>query len=281
MLLQLLPAVHFSIWFNHFFINEDTWIGTKTATPLVTMHFMLTGTVKGNAPHFSGDGLDAGTYQLFYIPPGEHYRIQFAKGSYHAIRIDMEASFLEQMAAFFPQVSVLIDALGQNSRTGIRFPEGHITFRTKTILEELATTDTSRPGKDLFLHARVYELLWLYLSELVNTGEKSPVQMYFKKVQQVREFILLNLDKEIGTTFLARHFAISATTLKRQFKHQYGLTIREFLVQQRMHTAMELLTHTNLSIHSIGAKVGYPEFSSFTRAFTRFFEHSPMHFRKA
>jgi AraC-like DNA-binding protein len=278
-LLQSIRTEDFTLWFNHFIMEEACLINAITSAPIATMHFMLDGCVSGTAANFSEDSITAGTYQLFFVPPGR-YRVQFAKGSCHAIRIDFSADFLKRIKGFFPQVTSLTEALESGSPSGIRLPEGHLTYREKTILEELKTIDTRRQGSDLFLHARLYELLWLYLSDIGTAEEKAASQAYFSKIREVRDYVTLNLDNELGTTILARQFGISATTLKRQFKHQYGLTIREFLVRQRMERAKELLTHSDLSVHSIGMRVGYPEFSSFTRAFTRYFGHSPSYFRK-
>lgn len=278
-LLQSIRTEDFTIWFNHFIMEEDCLINAVTSAPMATMHFMLDGCVSGTAANFSDDTITAGTYQLFFVPPGS-YRVHISKGICHAIRIDFSTDFLKRMNRFFPQVNSLTEALETKSASGIRLPEGHLTFRVKTILEELKTIDTERQGSDLFLHARVYELLWLYLSGIGTAEEKAATQAYFAKIRAIRDYITLNLDMELGTSVLAKHFGISATTLKRQFKYQYGLTIREFLIRQRMEMAKELLTHSDLSVHSIGMRVGYPEFSSFTRAFTRYFGRSPSYFRK-
>jgi AraC-like DNA-binding protein len=280
MLVQAIAATDFTIWFNHFDILEETDIYAEAVEPLVTMHFLINGDVTGTASNLEGTGLPEGTCHLFYIPAPYAYRINFAKGVYDSVSIDLSVTFLSQMTGFSPEAKRLVQAMSTEQTEGIRYPEGHINFRVRTILDEISGVDAADIGLDMFLHARVYELLWLYLSQLSGNKDNEYIQLYLKRMQQVRDYILLHLDQDLGTSFLSRKFAISATTLKRQFKLQFGLTIRDFIVSSRLDAAKDLLMQTTLSIHSIGAKVGYLEFSSFTRAFTRHHGKPPTHFRK-
>ena len=89
---------------------------------------------------------------------------------------------------------------------------------------------------------------------------------------------------ETGTTFtirnLALEFHLSASYLQRLFKHQTGVSMGEWLNEQRLQRAAHLLASTYMSVKEIAHAVGYEHASSFIRAFERRFAQSPAHYRK-
>jgi len=89
---------------------------------------------------------------------------------------------------------------------------------------------------------------------------------------------------ESATTFTVRDLALelrlSPSYLQRLFKHQTGLSIGEWLIEQRLQRAAHLLVHSYLSVKEIGHSIGYEHTSSFVRAFGRRFQQAPARYRK-
>ena len=87
-----------------------------------------------------------------------------------------------------------------------------------------------------------------------------------------------------ATTFTVRDLALelqlSPSHLQRLFKHQTGVSIGEWLIEQRLQRAADLLAHSYMSVKEIAHSVGYEHASSFVRAFGRRFLQAPTHFRK-
>ncbi|PYT95387.1 MAG: hypothetical protein DMG38_27300 [Acidobacteria bacterium] len=90
---------------------------------------------------------------------------------------------------------------------------------------------------------------------------------------------------ETGTTFtirnLALEFHLSPSYLQRLFKHQTGVSMGEWLNEQRLQRAAHLLASTYMSVKEIAHAIGYEHASSFIRAFERRFAQSPAHYRKS
>jgi AraC-like DNA-binding protein len=89
---------------------------------------------------------------------------------------------------------------------------------------------------------------------------------------------------ESGTTFtirdLALEFRLSPSYLQRLFKHQTGVCMGEWLNEQRLQRAAQLLANSYMSVKEIAHTIGYEHASSFVRAFERRFAQAPARYRK-
>jgi AraC-like DNA-binding protein len=89
---------------------------------------------------------------------------------------------------------------------------------------------------------------------------------------------------ESGTTFtirdLALEFHLSPSYLQHLFKHQTGVSMGEWLNEQRLQRAAYLLANSYMSVKEIAHTIGYEHSSSFIRAFERRFAQAPARFRK-
>ncbi len=79
---------------------------------------------------------------------------------------------------------------------------------------------------------------------------------------------------------LALQFHLSPSYLQRLFKHQTGVSMGEWLNEQRLQKAAHLLASSYMSVKEIAHAIGYEHASSFIRAFERRFAQAPAHFRK-
>ena len=79
---------------------------------------------------------------------------------------------------------------------------------------------------------------------------------------------------------LALEINLSPSRLQRLFKHEMGISMGEWLSEQRLQRAAQLLEKSYLSVKEIAYAVGYEHASSFIRAFERRFTQAPARFRK-
>jgi AraC-like DNA-binding protein len=79
---------------------------------------------------------------------------------------------------------------------------------------------------------------------------------------------------------LALEFHLSPAYLQRLFKHQTGVSMGEWLNEQRLQRAADLLMNSYMSVKEIAHNVGYEHASSFIRAFERRYVLAPTRYRK-
>lgn len=79
---------------------------------------------------------------------------------------------------------------------------------------------------------------------------------------------------------LALAVRLSPSRFQRLFKQEMGLAVRDFLNEQRLRQAADLLSANSLSIKEVAYAVGYEHHSSFTRAFENLFGQPPKRYRE-
>jgi AraC-like DNA-binding protein len=79
---------------------------------------------------------------------------------------------------------------------------------------------------------------------------------------------------------LALEFHLSPSYLQRLFKQQTSVSMGEWLNEQRLQRAANLLVNSCLSVKEITHTIGYRHASSFIRAFERRFRQAPASYRK-
>jgi len=78
---------------------------------------------------------------------------------------------------------------------------------------------------------------------------------------------------------LANLFGMSQRNFTRRFRTATNMTPLQYLQQQRLHEAKELLKNSNLSITEIAYRVGYIDVSYFTKLFKQFTSTTPKQYR--
>lgn len=109
----------------------------------------------------------------------------------------------------------------------------------------------------------------------------SGVSMAQSIVEQVRKFVIDNLDNDLTRKSIASHLRMNPDYLARVFKKETGLSIYEFVQNERITVAKGLLAKTETSVCGIATQLGYTNFSHFSETFRKCVGKSPADFRKA
>jgi len=92
---------------------------------------------------------------------------------------------------------------------------------------------------------------------------------------KVREIIDQSLAYPPKVEALAGRFGINRNKLRFGFKEIFGTSVAEYLHQQRMRTAFEMLERGACSVGDVAAQMGYTHLCNFTTAFRRRFGKTP------
>ncbi len=87
-------------------------------------------------------------------------------------------------------------------------------------------------------------------------------------------------DSNLGLGMVATHFNISEGYVSSLFKEQAGINFTDYVENQRIDKACDLLKETDININEIGEQVGYNSVQSFRRAFKRLHGISPSEMRR-
>ncbi len=120
------------------------------------------------------------------------------------------------------------------------------------------------------------------LKESINTigiqyqlsGQSENQEILF--LQNLDEIIEKNMGNELfDTNFLCREIALSRTQLYRKLKALTGYSTADYIRTARLNKARVLLETTDIPVGEIATKVGYKDFSHFTKSFSKKFGVKP------
>ncbi|RJE86225.1 response regulator [Paenibacillus sp. 1011MAR3C5] len=100
-------------------------------------------------------------------------------------------------------------------------------------------------------------------------------------MDKVKSFISQHVSQSISREDIARHVHLHPDYLSRLFKKETGQSIVEYILDEKMAIARELLTGTELSVSDVASSVGYSNFSYFSKVFKSAIQMNPNEYRKA
>ncbi|WP_050465942.1 response regulator transcription factor [Herbaspirillum autotrophicum] len=95
-----------------------------------------------------------------------------------------------------------------------------------------------------------------------------------------RRLLLAQLDETLSLTELALAVGTNARRLNTAFKHCAGVTVFDFLREERMKEARRMLSETSLEVGTIARELGYGSAANFSTAFRERFGMPPSQFRR-
>ena len=96
-----------------------------------------------------------------------------------------------------------------------------------------------------------------------------------KMAERARDYLLNNLENTMHLQDLSKIAGMSHTKLNRCFKLLYGMTIFQYLRNERMNWARHLLKDEGMTVTETSYKVGYESISHFSQAYKKRFGISP------
>lgn len=123
-------------------------------------------------------------------------------------------------------------------------------------------------------------LLWLWQQDRLNGEGHAPETSGDPRIAAVLTYINENLAEELHIDEIAALCHLSKYHLCRLFRENTGLTIMQYVLEQRLAMARELLLHADLPISQVAMQTGFSSFSYFCHAFQKKEQISPTQFRK-
>ena len=111
--------------------------------------------------------------------------------------------------------------------------------------------------------------LYLLISEIESTAQTHPL------MRDACEYILRNYsDPTLDLDRVARAAHVSKIWLCKRFPAEYGTSPFKYLTRERMKHAFELIRE-GFGVSETALQVGYSDVYGFSRAYKRYFGHSP------
>ena len=82
-------------------------------------------------------------------------------------------------------------------------------------------------------------------------------------------YVLFNLSDDLTPGKIAQAVSFSPSYVSRIFKDEVGKPLMVYVSEQRIQTAKQLLSTTQMSIREVASYVGIPDWNYFTKLFKK------------
>lgn len=100
------------------------------------------------------------------------------------------------------------------------------------------------------------------------------------QMEQIEKYIQEHLEADIHRHDIAEHIHLNVDYMGRLFKKNKGISLKEYIIEQKMYMARNLLKTTMLPVSFVASRVGYSNFSYFSRIYKKVIGVSPTDERK-
>lgn len=151
---------------------------------------------------------------------------------------------------------------------------GRILHALEQVIQEFSRTG----APDKALADVLLAQLLLHVAEILQDASiKADVRSY---VQKAADYIAAHLYAELRVNDIAREVNIAPAYLQRIFKQTMGMTLVQYINQQRIEQSKQLLMYTDDAIVDVAIASGFNSRQHFFRVFNSATNMSPQQFRQ-
>lgn len=100
-------------------------------------------------------------------------------------------------------------------------------------------------------------------------------------LSEIRDYVRRRAKDRLTLKELAEVFGVSDKTISNHLMKQTGMPAAQFMREQRLLMAHEMIEQSTQSLGEIGRRCGYPHMSNFSAAFRKMFDYSPTELRQS
>jgi len=218
---------------------------------------------------------------LCYLTRETNCSVLFEKNEdFRTIDFFYSPKLLQELVPFFPELQQLLQRSPQtilNGKGGWSIPS------MKEITNQILDCPYDEATRQFYYDLKVRELLY----HLLEVSFKKNIKSYYftpfetARIHEARAILEKHIDKKPPSIrSLSKQVAINEFKLKSGFKKYFHAGIFEWLMEQKMQHAKQLILNTNKPIKEIASLVGYPRTTNFITAFRRLFGITPGSLRR-
>lgn len=186
---------------------------------------------------------------------------------------------IKKFHSFFSDFAKYISFLNTENIEKKYYSAKDLSPAEEVVLNQIINNKLHESLKKLYIKGKVFELLSLYFNFSENEdAEKCPFledEDNVEKIKKAKEIIIERMANPPSLNELAAEIGLSLKKLKEGFKHIYGETVYNFLIDYKLDYARKLLESKKYNVSEVSDTVGYSTSSHFIAAFKKKFGTTP------
>ena len=189
---------------------------------------------------------------------------------------------IKSLHSLFSKEAHYISFLSEENKGRKYYKDEFISPAMSIVLNQLMQMNLHEMVQNLYVQAKVYELLCLYFNATqIKGGDQCPFladEESVVKVRKAKDIVIERLVDPPTLKELALEVGLPINKLKDGFKQIYGEPVFSFQFDYKMELARQLLASGSLNVNEVGLRVGYSTASHFIAAFKKKYGVTPKKF---
>ena len=223
-----------------------------------------------------GRSYDLKPYDIVLVKQGDIHRLTVDNSCpYERIIVYISPNFMNAYKTDSYDLSYCFQKAEEEHSNVLRIPslKNSSLFQSITRLEKSFSDDGY--ASDLYRQVLFLEfMIHLNRAARKNRLEFIDTDNCNTKILDILQYINENLNHDLNIDILSDHFYISKYYMMRLFKQETGYTLGHYISQKRLLLAKELIL-TGVSGTQACFDCGFKDYSTFSRAYKKFFHESP------
>jgi AraC family transcriptional regulator, transcriptional activator of the genes for pyochelin and ferripyochelin receptors len=157
---------------------------------------------------------------------------------------------------------------------------GTIDAQMQKLLFDIKTHTYTNELQKMFLLSKSMELLVLSAEACIKTLKQTETIINSKsdkeKIIAARDYINNRITNPPNLSEVSKNIGLNEYKLKQGFKEMFNTTLFNYLTEQRLHLAHQLLCDTSKTVADISVELGYATAQHFNNAFKKKFGVTPL-----
>jgi AraC-like DNA-binding protein len=282
-LFQVLHSPEVDLWYNNYRMVKDDSFISSSELPRLEMQFVLS-----NSFSYDGEGLGKremrdGSFNFVYVP-FVYNQMSLEMGRvYTTFDIRFTPEYLTRMAAYFPVLNEFLEKVARKEASVLCELNQLTSIHMKNIIYDILNNPYTGNLMQFYINNKVMEMLIITLEKIATLPTVR--QVFFRKediekIYAAKDELLTHIDKPVTLMVLSRKVGLNVHKLKNGFLQFYGSSVSVYLLDARMKKAKTLLDDTDGTIQDIAYATGYSNAQHFSKAYKKYYRHTPTQYRK-
>ena len=254
--------------------NDVLRFNKEVSNNFIQIHFCINGDAQLHyGPHYSLDIKNQNSVLLYN--PNQNLPINLSlneKGKYLIFIVTIKL-----FHSFFSQVADIIPFLNEENRDKKYYLDKALSPSEILVLNQIFDEHTNTM-EQLFVKAKAYEALSLYFGKSQEDKMSCPFldsEVNVEKIKNAKQIVISNMAEPPSLQELADEIGLSLSKLKEGFKHIYGESVFNFLLDYKLEYSRKQLLSKQYNVSEISLQIGYSTASHFISAFKKKYGTTP------
>lgn len=241
----------------------------------IQLHFCIKHNTKLHfGPHYALDVKENNSLLLYNPNQNLPINLSLEPNSKHVILIIS----IKVFHSFFSQVADLIHFLDDENKDKKYYLDKELTPSEILVLNQICNDHMHESLQKLYTKGKVFELLSLYFNKNEDSDQSCPFlddEENVDKIKKAKQIVIDNMAEPPSLHDLANEVGLTLPKLNDGFKHIYGDSIFNFLLDYKLEYARKMLLSKKHNVSEISLQVGYSTASHFIAAFKKKYGTTP------